>query len=147
MGKPTDQNNDNTNLDNPSPPTDPLCNDNLSTDNLGRNQNSLENIIRIGISNRTEQSFLVKFEFNKIEDIDFTGQILRRGYYEANNTDELIWSDNDAYSDDDTLDEENYHKRVYKNHRTSGCQIFRRQKELKRVKEILRKNYVVTDLL
>lgn len=143
-----DQNNDNVCLDNSSA-TKPknLCNDNVPNDNGGAGGNQMENIIRIGITNRTEQNYFVKIEYNKIEDIDFTGQIMERGYYEGNNTDELIWSDNDAYSDDDTLDEDNYNKRVSKNHRALGCKLFRKQKELKRVKEILKKNYAVTDQL
>lgn len=142
------QSNDNVSPDNPSA-TEPEknCNDNPTNDNVRDEKNRVENIIRIGISNRTEQSFFVKLEYNKIEDIDFTGQILQRGYYEGSNPDELIWSDNDAYSEDDTLDEENYNKRVSKNHRTLGCKIFRRQKELTRIKKVLSKNYVVTDQL
>lgn len=139
------QSSDNASPDNPTPP-DPSANDNSPSDNpIGTEKT--EDIVRIGVSNRTEQNFLVKFEFNKIEDIDFTGQILERGYYESNNSEDLIWSDNDAYSEDDTLDEDNYNKRVFKNHRSLGCRLFRKQKEVKRVKEILSKNYIVTDLL
>lgn len=122
--------------------------DNTRPDNLRVHpSNQIEHIIRIGVVNKTEQNFLVKFEFNKIEDIDFTRQILNRGYYESDNQAELVWSDNDAYSEDETQDEENYHKRVRKNHRALGCKMFRKQKELKRVKETLKKNYVVSDSL
>lgn len=142
------QNKDNTDNNNPEQPTlKKTANDNNHNDNLQDSRNITESIIRIGITNRTEQNFLVKFEFNKIEDIDFTKQILKRGYYESNNPAELIWSDNDAYSEDETQDEDNYNKSVRKNHRGLGNMIFRKQKETKRVTETLNKNYIMTDIL
>ena len=143
------QHNDNTLNDNPSPvKTKEASNDKPSNDNEEeRRDNQVESIIRIGISNRTEQNFLVKFEFNKIEDIDFTKQVLDRGYFDSENRAEITWSDNDAYSEDDTQDDENYFKRVKKNHRQSGNRLFRKQKEIKRVKESLKKNYVIHDTL
>ena len=104
-------------------------------------------IVRIGVMNKTDSHYLIKLEFNKIEDIDFSGQILNRGYFEGNNKDELIWSDNDAYTEDETNDDENYIKNVIKNHRLSASKLFRKQKEIKRVKEILKKNYKAYDLV
>jgi ubiquitin C-terminal hydrolase len=143
------QNKDNSCNDNPSKEDQPENNtDKKSSDNfLKHPANRVESIIRIAVANKTEQNFMVKFEFNKIEDIDFTKQILNRGYYESDNQAELVWSDNDAYSEDDTQDEENYHKRVRKNHRGAGCKVFRKQKNIARVKEALNKNYVVSDTL
>ena len=142
------QDNDNNNNDNTQSKVNTLSNDNLNNDNHKlSNENKIESIIRIGISNKTEQNFLVKFEYNKIEDIDFTKQILNRGYYECDNRNELLWSDNDAYSEDETHDDENYQKKVRKNHRSLGCRVFRKQKEVKRVKESLGKNYILSDVL
>jgi hypothetical protein len=141
------QDKDNTHNDNTEQSSKKNSNDNTLNDNLTNSNNKVESIIRLGITNRTEENFLVKFEFNKIEDIDFTKQILQRGYYDSDNPAELIWSDNDAYSEDETQDEQNYEKRVYKNHKVLGNKIFRKQKETKRVKESLGKNYIVSDIL
>jgi hypothetical protein len=123
----------------------------LPLEDLINNENniipiSLSKVIRFSMENRTNENYFIKIEFNKQEDLIYADQIISKGYFENKET-EVVWSDSDAYSEDETRDEENYHASVAQNFKSSGTKLFRSNVKTATVDKELKRNYEVTDFV
>lgn len=72
--------------------------------------------------------------------------MLHRGYYETSGRRDLTWDYEDEHSAGEP-DLENYIEAAQKNHSANGSKLFRRQRELSRIKMELEKNYQASDHL
>lgn len=72
--------------------------------------------------------------------------MLTRGYFESSGRQDLIWDEEDVHSAGEP-DLQNYHKASEQNLASQGARLFRRQKEIGKIKKVLKKNYQASDIL